>query len=175
MNWAGLAAIPLLFLVGCDAGFDCEDPESSGWSSAAEPDERDMLDEVNARRAAGATCNGVAMPAVGPVTMNEELRCAARRHAVDLGVRDYFAHESPGGVTPAERAEDAGYDWSRISENIAGGRDSAELTVEDLIGSTTGHCENIMDAEVFDVGMGVATTEDSELGTYWVQVFGAQR
>ncbi len=175
MRWQSLGFLALL-LAGCpDAGFDCEDPESSGWSSAGAPDEQAMLDEVNARRAAGAVCNGADMPAVGPVTMNDSLRCAARRHAVDLGERDYFAHESPGGVTPAERAEEAGYDWGRISENIAGGRDTAELTVSDLIGSTTGHCENIMDAEVFDVGMGVATIEDSELSTYWVQVFGAER
>lgn len=160
-------------LAGCAAQFDCEDPESSGWSADLAPEEEAMLAEVNAHRAAGAVCNGVDMPPVGALVMDDALRCAARGHAVDLGTQDYFAHEGLDGSTPAERAEDAGYEWSRIAENISGGRDNAADTVTGLLESTTGHCENIMQAEVTEAGMGAAIIEGSTYTMYWVQVFGA--
>mgnify|MGYP002633666805 CR=1 FL=1 len=164
----------LALLPACAAPeFDCADPEGSGWTDDRIGPEDQMLDEVNARRAAGATCNGVALPAVPDLTSNALLRCAARRHAVDLGSRDYFDHVSPEGTAPADRVDDAGYDWSRVAENLAAGMSSASVAVEGLIQSTTGHCENIMDADVTEAGMGSALIEGSTYTTYWVQVFAA--
>ena len=164
----------LLLLSGCaPPELDCEDPEASGWTVDRVPDEDQMLDEVNARRASGSTCNGVDLPPVPALTSNALLRCAARRHALDLGTRDCFDHVSPDGTTPSERADAVGYEWSRIAENISGGYEAAPDAVQGLIDSTHGHCENIMDADVTEAGMGSALIEGSTYTTYWVQVFAA--
>ena len=55
--------------------------------------ENEVLELVNQQRAAGAVCGdqGSFDPA-DPLTMNAALRCAARNHSMDMGLRDYFDH-----------------------------------------------------------------------------------
>lgn len=166
-------ALAALLCSGCSTlAIDCEDPEASGWDPAHASLEEEMLQEVNARREAGAECRGVAMPPVATLTMDPTLRCAARSHSVDMVTRAFFSHDAPGGGGPADRVTAAGYEWSTVSENIAAGRPDAATTVQDLIESTTGHCENILDGNVVHAGMGLAMAND-EYGTYWTQVFAA--
>jgi len=160
---------------GCsDIVIDCDAPDAPGWDPAHAPVEEEMLAAVNARREAGAECRGTAMPPVPPVTMEERLRCAARSHSVDMSEQRYFDHTSPSGAGPSQRVDAVGYDWSTVSENIAAGREEAEATVDDLMDSTTGHCENIMDGDVSEAGIGLAFTDD-DYGHYWTQVFAAPR
>ena len=168
-----LLLLPLAACAEAEPESDCADPEGSGWTADRLEHEEDMLDLVNDHRAAGAVCNGVDMPPVPALSSDDLLRCAARGHAVDMGQRDYFDHESPGGVGPSERVDAVGYVWTRVAENIAAGRTDAAGTVQDLIESTSGHCENIMDADVTQAGMGAALVEGSTYSTYWVQVFAA--
>ena len=131
-----------------------------------------MLVEVNARRAAGATCGGTVFPPAKPLAMNELLRVAARRHSVDMGVRGYFDHVSPEGSQPADRMKAAGYDvsvgWN--GENIAAGRATAQGTVQQWMDSP-GHCENIMDAHFTVMGVGHAFVGTSKYKHYWTQDF----
>ncbi len=148
---------------------DCDDPEAGGWSASMAPDEEQMLEEVNARRAAGETCNEVEVAPAPALTMNEALRCAARSHAVDMSFRQYFDHLTPEGVSPLERAEEAGYAGRVVSENISEGRPTAIETVAGLVASTSGHCESLMDPGSVEAGMGAH--DDGETW-WWVQVFG---
>lgn len=176
--WQLLAAVSVTVLIGCvppeqeRVVLDCEDPEAGGWSAEMAPDEEQILVAANDWRALGALCAGVEAPPVAALTMNPELRCAARSHAVDMAVRGYFDHLSPEGVSPGERAEEAGYSWRALSENISEGRSSAAETVDGLIASTSGHCENLMDEDPVEAGMGAHFDGET---WWWVQLFGAPR
>jgi uncharacterized protein YkwD len=134
--------------------------------------ENAVLVEVNARRAQGATCGGTAFAPAKPLTMNEQLRVAARRHSVDMGVRGYFDHVSPEGTQPADRMKAAGFDvsvgWN--GENIAAGRATAQGTVQQWMDSP-GHCENIMDPHFTVIGVGHAFVASSKYRNYWTQDF----
>lgn len=161
-----------LAAVGCsELVLDCEDPEGAGWDPDHASLEEAMVEAVNARREAGAVCRGATMPAVPPVEMDERLRCAARSHSLDMAAEDYFAHDSRAGNDVATRVDRTGYAWSVLSENLSGGYEVPEESVQSLMESTSGHCENIMDATVVDAGIGLAFASESTYIWYWTQVF----
>src|SRR5882757_6648628 len=54
-----------------------------------------------------------------PLAMNETLLGTARAHSQDMIDRDYFAHDTPEGVTPFQRITNAGYNHTTAGENIA--------------------------------------------------------
>jgi uncharacterized protein YkwD len=136
------------------------------WDAVWAANERDVLGLVNQARAAGGSCGGVAQPPVGPVEWDERLRCAGRVHASDMAERDYFAHNSPEGQEPADRIELAGYEWSRLGENIAFGYRTPMEVVDGWLDSP-GHCTNIMNGAYVHMGVGYVAD-----GPFWVQDFG---
>jgi uncharacterized protein YkwD len=123
------------------------------------PVQRQVLTLVNENRRRGG-CDGL--------TLDRRLIVAANRHAADMARRGYFAHRSPNGKGAGDRVEDAGYDWSRYSENIARGQDSPAEVVNGWMDSP-GHRENIMDCRLRQMGVGLAF--DRENTAYWVQDF----
>jgi len=132
--------------------------------------EEDVLAIVNEVRAAGANCgsSGQFDPA-GPLSMNPELRCAARVHSEDMVVRDFFDHTNPDGESPFDRMEAAGYSFRTAGENIAGGSADAEGTMQQWMESD-GHCANIMHPDFTEIGVGYYPG-----GRYrhmWTQAFG---
>ncbi len=138
----------------------------AGWNAGWAALEAEVLDLVNQRRAAGADCGsaGTFEPA-GPLTMNAALRCAARNHSMDMGVRDYFDHYSPEGDGPSQRFDQAGYEGSLWAENIAWGYATPESVVAGWMDSP-GHCANIMRANATETGVGYYE------GSFWTQTFG---
>lgn len=131
--------------------------------------EEQVLELVNAERAAGADCGsaGVFDPA-GPLTMNADLRCAARTHSQDMVDRDYFDHTNPDGESPGDRIDATGYQWRSWGENIAWGQPAPEAVVDAWMNSD-GHCSNIMNAGFTEIGVGYAE------GSVWTQVFATPR
>jgi uncharacterized protein YkwD len=123
------------------------------------PVQRQVLALVNENRRRGG-CDDL--------TLDRRLIVAANRHAADMARRGYFAHRSPNGQGAGDRVEDAGYDWSRYSENIARGQDSPAEVVNGWMNSP-GHRENIMDCRMHQMGVGLAF--DRENTAYWVQDF----
>lgn len=145
------------------------DPAS--WPEARVEKERAVLDLVNAARAEGRDCASLAREPAGALAWNEELAWASRWHAEDMARGRYFAHESQDGRTPFERMEAAGYDGFPRSENIAAGDIDPGAVVEGWMGSD-GHCQNIMDPEANELGVGYVDDAASEWTHYWVQSFG---
>ena len=89
-----------------------------------------------------------------------------------MGARNYFAHDSPDGVTPQERAAQQGYCNPRgVGENILAGLESASEAFADWQASP-GHNENMLRAAFADIGIGRAFVAGSEYGWYWTTVFG---
>jgi len=85
---------------------------------------------------------------------------AAREHARDMLARGYFAHETPEGLTPAERMWRAGVREVTVGENIAFyegylPEKAVEKVVNDWMNSPH-HRENILNPQFTHLGVGVA-------------------
>ncbi|ANP56815.1 uncharacterized protein YkwD/stress response protein SCP2 [Streptomyces griseochromogenes] len=97
------------------------------------------------------------------------LATAAQTHCADMVARDFYAHTSPDGSRPWDRAAAAGSRRSTIGENIACGQRSPAEVVDGWMNSP-GHRANILKAEFTHIGVGFAG--GGRAGTYWAQLFG---
>lgn len=134
----------------------------------------EVLQRVNASRAAAKSCGNRPMAAAPPMRWNESLFAAAARHSDDMARRDYFAHASPEGKRVGARATAEGYAWRSIGENIAGGDRSVEVVIRGWMDSP-GHCRNIMNPDYTDVALACVERRGSTWGTYWTMVLGRPR
>lgn len=133
--------------------------------------EDSVLSLVNQHRAAGASCGGSGFGPTHALSMNGQLRLAARGHSEDMAIQGFFSHTSPQGVTFSQRIRAAGYGGSPIAENIAAGYATAEAAVAAWM-SSPGHCANIMSPSFRSIGVGYAYRSGSPYGAYWTQDFG---
>ncbi|MCR4325162.1 MAG: CAP domain-containing protein [Candidatus Curtissbacteria bacterium] len=110
---------------------------------------------------------------VGALTYNPLLASAAAQKAVDMHANDYWAHNSPTGVTPWFFISGAGYKYVFAGENLARDFSSASSTVEAWMNSPS-HRNNILDRNFKEIGVAVTNGKlgDKE-GSLVVQMFGA--
>jgi uncharacterized protein YkwD len=133
---------------------------------------QELLALVNAARATPRNCGNTSFGAAPPVAWNETLARAALGHSRDMADKRYFSHKEPNGSDPAARATQAGYRWTRVSENIASGQHSMASAVADWLDSP-GHCANIMNPAFTEMGAAYAVNPANEHRTpYWTQMFG---
>lgn len=90
------------------------------------------------------------------LSFDQNLRSIARAHSEDMFIRGYFSHYSPEGKTVADRANEAGIDYSVIGENLAFAP-TLELAHNGLMNSP-GHRANILSTDYNKVGIGIADT-----------------
>nr|WP_315252172.1 CAP domain-containing protein [uncultured Duganella sp.] len=134
-----------------------------------------ILEGVNAARAAGQVCGGQAYPPAPPLRWNEQLGEAALAHSGDMAARRYFSHTAKDGSNVGERARRAGYNWTRIGENIAFGSYTPQEVLAGWL-SSPGHCVNIMNSGFTEMGAAYAVTPEQRAGViYWTQDFGKPR
>ena len=134
--------------------------------------EEDVLEAINAARAAGANCGsqGTFAPAP-PLQYNDCLTDAARLHAEDMGVANYFSHVSLDGRMFSDRLQETSYGAFRFAgENIAAGYATAYEVVAGWLNSD-GHCRNLMDPNFTEVGTGYYYGPSSDYYHVWVQNF----
>jgi uncharacterized protein YkwD len=129
----------------------------------ANPDQEKLLTLVNDVRSTGCDCGDTYFPPVNDVVWDDTLEMAAQNHSNDMNEHDNLSHTGSDGSNPGERINAVGYEWSTYGENVAVGYSSEEDVIEGWLDSP-GHCRNIMNGNVTE--MGVATS-----GSYWTQVF----
>lgn len=130
-----------------------------------------VLSLINQRRAAGATCGGVAKFPVPPLSVDTRLNCTARYHARDMAVNSYLGYNSLDGRTPLRRVTTQGYTpLSYVEENVAAGYSTAEAVVDAWMANPH-DCNNIMNPAHVHVGIANERVLGSTF-TYWVQDFG---
>ena len=78
------------------------------------------------------------------------------------------------GDPGAAGATAAGYPWRFVAENVAAGQTTAEEVVETWLESS-GHCANLMNPAVREMGVAAAFDKSSAAGTDWTQVFAARK
>ncbi len=110
-------------------------------------------------------------PVAQPLPFNASLIQAARAHASDMIARKYFAHVTPEGKYPWDRAADAGYDSTFVGENMhsVGATSSDNVLYEhfslmvdyDNLAQATsplGHRLNILNPIYSEIGVGIIGT-----------------
>jgi len=185
-----ISSITSLFFVGCGES----SPTTSAIATKASmtkvitTSQVEILEEINKVRAVARDCNdgrGVVGPSIA-LTWNDTLYTSAYEHSKDLAVSNTFAHDGSGtssDITGSnngkasrfnERIKANGYvNYSIVGENIAGGQESIQSAVTAWLASPA-HCTNLMESEFKEIGVAVATNEESTYGIYWTQNFGAK-
>lgn len=178
LNGPALALIVLLSACG-GGGSDSSDNSvlsavaTGGDITCGIPNFQDeMTSRVNAARAAGAVCGGVAFPPAGGLRWNTQLQNAATAHSEDMASHNFFAHQSPtNGSTLRERLPAAGYKYSSAGENLGAGQTSIEQVVTEWIASPS-HCAAMMKANFVDLGVSCKSNPGTAYGTYWTMELG---
>lgn len=165
-----------------DACDSVDNNDNSGAGSASggctiSPEAQSMLDAVNAFRAGARECGSYgAFNAVPALSWSCELEAAALSHSADMANNNFFSHTGADGSSAGDRATAAGYSWSAWGENIAAGSayQSVGAVLQGWIDSP-GHCANLMNASVSNLGAARYSNSSSTYGVYWTQVFGRPR
>lgn len=89
-----------------------------------------------------------------PFVYDKGLTKTARKHSQDMIDKSFFSHTGSNNSTPKSRMELSGYNEQMYAENIAYGQYSSVYAHEALMNSL-GHRENILNAELTHVGVGV--------------------
>jgi len=92
---------------------------------------------------------------LGPLTLSDQLDKAASLKAQDMFVNNYWAHESPTGVTPWKWLADVDYSYDVAGENLAKNFPDASSTVSAWMASPT-HRANVLGDKYTQVGFTVA-------------------
>jgi len=162
-------------LVDCDDD-DCFTPECADpgddWPTAWTELEWGVLEETNARRAAGAVCGGEEFGPAPALEMDVLLRLSARLHSKDMADQGYFSHDSLDGRTLGDRVAATGFPGTFLGENIARGQPTARAVVDAWM-TSEGHCRNIMNPSFRLLGVGHALSAGGE--PLWTQNFAASR
>ena len=130
-----------------------------------------VLLAVNAARAQARSCGNQASPAVAALKWSPPLMVAAAGHSLDMAQRNYFSHTSPEGATTVQRAQQAGYAFVALGENIAAGQVGVESVMQAWLASP-GHCLNVMSANYSEVAVACVSTARQQYPTYWTMVLG---
>jgi uncharacterized protein YkwD len=128
-------------------------------------DERRLLELVNKERAKAD------LPALRPHPL---LFKAARAHSANMARQRKMDHVLDG-KRPAQRVEEAGYDWGKVAENLITA-DQTDVPLEKIVKSwmdSKSHRENILLKDVTETGLGIATNAQGEI--YCTQIFARQR
>ncbi len=86
---------------------------------------------------------------------NDTLDRMAQRHSEDMASRDYFDHDAPDGGTVGDRAQEVGYKYRTISENLAAGMRRPRRVVDGWIDSPP-HREAMLNPNIEEAGVGYA-------------------
>jgi uncharacterized protein YkwD len=141
------------------------------WDPAWSAFEDEVLVRLNEHRAAGATCNDQAFDPAEPLRMDPALRCAARKHALDMAEQDYFSNLDTDDLDFHARADAAGYTGTALEQNIGATHSTPEQLVEAVIQHSE-LCIHVMTPEADELGMGYLVYEGATYPNYWVQMFG---
>ena len=149
----------------CDAVRDWE----PAWSTF----EEQVVELLNERRAEGAVCAKeiLVFDPAGPLRMNAALRCASRKHALDMAEQDYFSNVDPDELDFGARAELAEYEGTPLEQNIGAAYSTPEQLVTAVMGNTE-LCADVMNPNADEIGFGYLEFDGATYPNYWTQTFG---
>lgn len=102
------------------------------------------------------------------LTWDSGLAEVGRAHCMDMAAREYFDHNTPEGLTPFDRMQNAGIWFMYAGENIAAGQSTPADVTEAWMNSPE-HGDNILNPNF--TRLGTAFYRGGNLGIYWAQEF----
>jgi len=105
-----------------------------------------------------------------PVQLDAHLMLASQWLAYDMASKNYFDHVDSRQRTLRYRLEAFGAWFTRACENISAGQRTGDEVFQGWMNSP-GHRKNILNPDVTQMGLGVATNIASTYRTYWVMDF----
>lgn len=110
---------------------------------------------------------------LGELKINTELSKAAQAKALDMLKNQYFAHNSPAGLTPWDFIKAQGYNYIIAGENLAVNFYTSE-SLESAWMNSPEHKANILNKDFQDIGIGISSgTLKGLKATVVVQMFGS--
>jgi uncharacterized protein YkwD len=151
----GVARLPIVAALVAVA---CTVPATAAYA-ATSADEIDTVVALVNQEREEAGCD--------PVTVDDHLTEAAQSHSQDQADMGKMTHTGSDGSRVGDRATRAGYEWSKVGENVASGTTSPERVMS-LWMNSEAHRENILNCAYEDIGV-------ARVGGYWTQDFGTPR
>lgn len=145
--------------------------ETSCGLNGAQGIRAELLQAVNAVRAAGAVCGSSVYRATHDLNWNDMLQKSASGHSRDMAQNHTFSHVGSGGSTLLHRIQTTGYRLSAAGENIAAGQSSVHEVMASWLRSP-GHCKNIMEPMYQDIGVACTRNDGAPYGLYWTMNLG---
>lgn len=90
-----------------------------------------------------------------PLKENERLDLSAAMKVEDMFDKQYFAHDSPSGVKVGDLAENVGYEFIAIGENLALGNFENDEALLKAWMDSPGHRANILNLQYQEIGVAV--------------------
>jgi hypothetical protein len=160
---------------------NCREDEICAYGMCA-PNEMvaGVVKYTNEARAEGYDCAAGYMDPTHDVSPNRFLHEAALIHSEDMSEQaengtapsQALSHTGSDGSNFADRIDRTAYSGRPGGENIAYGYSTPEEVVNGWLTSTTGHCQNLMNPGVNQIGVGYV--DDGAPGSpWWTQVFGS--
>ena len=131
----------------------------------------EVLQRVNAFRAAGAICGTTIYASAAPLNWNKLLQQAASDHSSEMAQHNYFSHDSLDGTTMAQRLIAVGYNYTAAGENIAANDSSVEAVLNRWLNSPA-HCVNMMNPIYSDIGVACVHSNSATYSSYWTMDLG---
>lgn len=128
-----------------------------------------VVNYINALRTQSRMCGNKSYPAAPEIQWNNQLFAAAVSHSDDMADNNFFNHKGSLGLIASDRVSNVGYDWKTVAENIAGGTDTPEQTIDQWVISS-GHCHNMMNNAHTEIGLACTRNNLSDYRIYWTLV-----
>jgi uncharacterized protein YkwD len=98
-----------------------------------------------------------------PLKQVSNLHNSADGHSEEMARDDFFAHcDLDTGLSPFQRMQNAGYQYSYAGENIAAGNSTASATMNQWMNSS-GHRSNILSTNFREIGVGYEYSNDGQV------------
>lgn len=131
--------------------------------------------DINVERLLVSTNQKRTEAGLAPLNLDPTLSQAAAGKAQDMFGKNYWAHNSPDGLTPWVFIKGAGYNYLYAGENLAKNFTDSDGVVSAWIASST-HRENILNPKYQDIGFAVVNGRlNGEETTLVVQLFGVKQ
>ncbi len=144
-------------------------PAKSSQCEISEQRIKRTVNYINSIRAIPQNCGGKEYDQTNDISWNEALYNAAFIHSQDMAQNSNLSHTGSNNSLAGIRISSVGYKWRSVAENISGGTETPEQTIDRWMASS-GHCHNIMNPAYTEIGMACASEKSSEYGVYWTLV-----
>ena len=124
--------------------------------------------EVDAQAAASMISGYRQNNGLGPVTVDPALNAIAKAHAMEMARKTKVGHDVGSGSLDA-RAKAAGYNYARISENVAGGYQTLAEAFSGWRDSPP-HRANMLANNVTKLGIAASYAPNTKYKVFWTLI-----